>query len=201
METLRGRAQSLVTRVRLAYYSLLLAQEDRRLIENSVGRVRQSLEETMALQRAGLSSEYDVLRLQVELANLEPNLRRTENAVSRSRRNLALELNLEGMETLAVSGSLASMDPESLEANQGPNREILEMVVGDPRIDTVYLLSSGEPEVGLYVHWNRVTEHLRKLNRFHKVKVHTVVWSDRKWYRDQLQKIAECTGGRFIAAD
>jgi outer membrane protein len=128
LETLRGRAQNLVTRVRLAYYSLLLAQEDRRLIENSVGRVRQSLEETMALKRAGLSSEYDVLRLQVELANLEPNLRRTENAVSRTRRNLALELNMEGMETLTVSGSLASMDPESLEANQGPNREILEMV-------------------------------------------------------------------------
>lgn len=79
--------------------------------------------------------------------------------------------------------------------------EILEMVVSDPRIDTVYLLSSGEPEVGLYVHWNRVTDHLSRLNRFQKVTVHTVVWSERKWYRDQLQKIAECTGGRFIAGE
>jgi outer membrane protein len=128
IETLRGRAQNLVTRVRIGYYGLLLAQEDLRLIENSVGRVRQSLEETQALHRGGLSSEYDVLRLQVELANLEPNLRRAANAVNQARRGLALELNLDEMEGLSVTGSLAEMDPESLEANQGANREILEMV-------------------------------------------------------------------------
>ena len=55
-ETVRGRAQTLVTRVRLAYYDLLLAQEEQRLIENSVGRVRLSLEETEALNRAGIAS-------------------------------------------------------------------------------------------------------------------------------------------------
>ena len=45
-EILRGRTQTLVTRVRLGFYSLLLAQEEYRLVENSIGRVRQSLEET-----------------------------------------------------------------------------------------------------------------------------------------------------------
>ena len=85
-EAYRGRAQSVVTRVRLAYYNLLLAQEEARLVQNSVGRVRQSLEETEALNRAGLASDYDVLRLQVELANLVPNLRRTENTVNQARR-------------------------------------------------------------------------------------------------------------------
>jgi hypothetical protein len=77
--------------------------------------------------------------------------------------------------------------------------KVLETVAGDPDIDTVYLLSSGEPDVGLYVHWNRVTSHLRDLNRFRKLVVHTVVYSERQWYRDQLQKIAESTGGRFQA--
>jgi HEAT repeat protein len=73
----------------------------------------------------------------------------------------------------------------------------LETVVGDPAIDTAYLLSSGEPDVGLYVHWNRVTRHLQDLNRFHKVVVHTVVYSESQWFRDQLEKIAAATGGRF----
>jgi HEAT repeat protein len=67
----------------------------------------------------------------------------------------------------------------------------------DPELDTLFLLSSGEPEIGLYVHWNRVTAHLADLNRFHKVVVHTVAYSDSQWYRDQLQKIAEVTGGQF----
>lgn len=132
-ETLRGRAQGLVTRVRVAYYALLLAQEEWRLIQNSVSRVRQSLTETEALNRAGLASEYDVLRLRVELANLEPNLRRAENAVAQARRGLAIELNLEELETLEVAGSLASMDLEIVEANDASNLEILALSgVKDP---------------------------------------------------------------------
>jgi hypothetical protein len=77
--------------------------------------------------------------------------------------------------------------------------QVLETVVGDPATDTIYLLSSGEPEVGLYVHWNRVCDHLADLNRFHKVVVHTVVYSDSKWYREQLEHIASATGGSFTA--
>lgn len=132
-ETVRGRAQTLVTRVRIAYYNLLLAQEEKRLVQNSVGRVRQSLEETEALNRAGLASDYDVLRLQVQLANLVPNIQRTENAVNQARRALAIELNLEELETLEVSGNLASMDLENLDANDADNREILTLSgLGEP---------------------------------------------------------------------
>lgn len=126
-EILRGRAQGLVTRVRLAYYAVLLGQEDLRLITESVSRVQQSLEETRALNRAGIASDYDVLRLEVELANLSPNLRRVENAVNQARRQLAIELNLEAMEDLRVAGSLAEMDLYGLEANDPSNREILEL--------------------------------------------------------------------------
>lgn len=127
-EVVRGRVQSVVTRVRGSYYGLLLAQEQGRLIENSVRRVRQSLDETKALNRAGISSDYDVLRLEVELANLLPNLRRAENAVEQSRRQLAVELDLPSDESLEVRGSLASMDLENLSANSPENREILSFV-------------------------------------------------------------------------
>ncbi len=73
----------------------------------------------------------------------------------------------------------------------------LATVVSDPSLDTAYLLSSGEPDTGLYVHWNRVTRHLADLNRFHMVTVHTVAYTDSDWFRDQIQKIAEVTGGSF----
>jgi OMF family outer membrane factor len=71
-EILRGEVQSVVSRVQTVYYDALLAQEQLRLTENSVARVREALTETRALHRAGLGAEYDVLRLEVELANLEP---------------------------------------------------------------------------------------------------------------------------------
>ena len=124
-ENLRGRTQSVVTRVRLGFYSLLLAQEQARLMENSVARVRQSLAETRALNKAGLAADYDVLRLEVELANLEPNLLRAENAVSQARRELAIELGLDDGEEVRVAGALADIDLENPDANSEANREIL----------------------------------------------------------------------------
>jgi len=107
----------------------------------SVDRVRQSLEETRALNRAGIASDYDVLRLEVELANLEPNLQRAANAVTQSRRQLAIELNLDDLEALQVTGGLASMDLDDLAGNDPSNREILEM----GRLDLA--TSSGVDEV------------------------------------------------------
>ncbi len=127
-EVVRGRIQTVVTRVRTAYYGLLLAQEQARLTDNSVRRVRASLEETRALNEAGLSSDYDLLRLQVELANLEPNLRRAQNAVRQARRQLAVELNLDSGEDVRVGGTLASMNLEDLSANTPANREVLAFV-------------------------------------------------------------------------
>jgi HEAT repeat protein len=86
-------------------------------------------------------------------------------------------------------------------SNHGPKDiwKALRTVVDDPTLDTLYLLSSGEPDIGAYVHYNRVCAHLADLNRFHKVVVHTVVYTDSKWYRDQLEKIAETTGGECRA--
>jgi outer membrane protein TolC len=126
-EVVRGQVQAVVTRVREAYYGLLLAQEQARLTENSVRRVRESLEETSALNRAGLASDYDVLRLEVELGNLEPNLRRALNAVQQSRRQLGvvLDLDAETTETLAVAGTLATMKLDEPEENSADNQEIL----------------------------------------------------------------------------
>ena len=74
---------------------------------------------------------------------------------------------------------------------------VLIAVLEDPELDTAYLLSSGEPDTGTYVHWNRVTYQLKELNRFHKVVFHSIAYSDNKWYRDQLEKIADATGGQF----
>src|SRR5690606_21916581 len=67
-EALRGRAASVATRARIAYYDVLLADEAARLSENTVRRIRQSLEETQAMHRASLASDYDVLRLQADEA-------------------------------------------------------------------------------------------------------------------------------------
>ncbi len=124
-ETLRGRTQGVVTQIRMLYYTLLLAQEQARLVENSVQRVRASLHDTRALNKAGLTADYDVLRLEVELGNLEPNLFRAQNAVTQARRELGVELALEDIDGVRVAGSLAEIDLDNIEANSPENRQIL----------------------------------------------------------------------------
>ena len=132
-EVFRGETQGVVTRVRTAFYDALLAGEQLRLTDNSVARVRQTLEETRKLHQAGLSSEYDVLRLEVELANLEPNLLRARNAQVQARRRLAVELNVDPGQALEVEGSLATMDLQDLGGNSEANREILAFTgIGGP---------------------------------------------------------------------
>jgi outer membrane protein TolC len=123
-EVLRGEVQSVVSRVRTLYYDALLATEQLRLTENSVARVREALDETRALHRAGLGAEYDVLRLEVELANLEPNLRRAQNTVQQARRDLAVELDVDA-ESVQIEGSLATLTFDDPAANTPANQELL----------------------------------------------------------------------------
>jgi outer membrane protein len=127
-EVLRASSQAVATRVRLAFYDLLLAQEQARLTGNSVERVRESLTEAEALARAGLASEYEVLRLRVEVANLEPVLRQALNAVERNRRVLAVELDLDPAAPLVVEGSLATLDLDDPSLNSPANEAIVQFV-------------------------------------------------------------------------
>lgn len=128
IETVRGVEHGVVTQIRLQYYDLLLAQEQAGLIERSLSRVVQSLEETRALNRAGLASDYDVLRLEVELANLEPDLRRAENEYRRMQRELVTQLDLEEGTRVEVVGSLAELDLENPTANEPENARLLTLM-------------------------------------------------------------------------
>lgn len=132
-EVVRGRTIDVVTRVKVAYYDALLAQEAVRLSENTVERVRKTLDETRKMFEAGLSSSYDVLRLEVELANLEPQLRRSQNASLAARRQLGVELNIENLDSVRVAGSLFDYDPQR-ESVAGAEAAALVRNGGPPRV-------------------------------------------------------------------
>lgn len=112
-EVVRGRAQAVVTRVRVAYYDALLAEEGVRLTAATVTRIRQTLDEMRKMERAGLASSYDVLRLEVELANVEPALRRARNAAAAARRALGVELGLAQLDSVELAGSLLELGADA----------------------------------------------------------------------------------------
>jgi outer membrane protein TolC len=124
-ERARGVSQNVVTAVRQRYFDVLLALEDVRLTEESVSRVRQTLAETQALNRAGLASDYDVLRLEVQLANLEPNLRRARDGAATARRALLLEMGRDVTEPIEVAGRLHQVNLADPGSNSPANAQLL----------------------------------------------------------------------------
>lgn len=126
VERLRGTNQQVVTAVRRAYLATLLAVEELRLTENSLERIRQTVGETRALNRAGLASDYDVLRLEVQLANFEPNLRQAQNNLDARKRELLVEMGLDADADLETEGRLNEISVTDPTENDPVNRGLLE---------------------------------------------------------------------------
>ncbi|MGK0301596.1 MAG: hypothetical protein ACI89X_002475 [Planctomycetota bacterium] len=74
--------------------------------------------------------------------------------------------------------------------------QVLEQVVMDPKIDTIYYISSGEADAGLYVHGERLGRHIADLNRFYKKTIHSIAYSQ-KGYFPHVKPISDMTGGTF----
>lgn len=103
-ENLRAAIQQIITQARKAYHAALVAKERYRLQVTTVQRLSENLQENRSRLEAGLVDEYDVLRLEVQLANQEPQLEEAELEIEESYRNLKeimglpldLELEIEG---------------------------------------------------------------------------------------------------------
>jgi outer membrane protein TolC len=124
-ERVRGTAQQVVTTVRLAYFSVLLGQENVSLTEQSIERVERTLEETRAMNRAGLASNYDVLLLEVQLSNLNTTLSRARYALAASKRTLLLEMGLDPEAEIEVEGRLNEIDLVNPDRNSPANSALL----------------------------------------------------------------------------
>jgi len=125
-EGVRGTVHQAVTETRLRYYDLLLAQERERLARESLDRVRGTLRLTRALREEGLASEYELLRMEVEVANLEPLLDRARTDRREADRELRVTMGLdpEG-EPLRPEGSLSTLELEEADQNTPQNRALL----------------------------------------------------------------------------
>jgi outer membrane protein TolC len=127
VERLRGTSQLVVSQVRQGYFNALVADEDLRRLTESVNRITATLAETRALNRAGLTSSYDVLRFEVQLANQEAQVTRAANTVAETRRLLLVDLGLNPSEPIELLGSFIEIDLDDLSANTPANREMLEL--------------------------------------------------------------------------
>ena len=109
--------QNVVNQVRNSFYSALLAKEQVDVLQSSVSRLRETVEDTRRSVDAGILSRYDRISAEVELVNLETNLISVENQAELAVKNLALQLGLSTQKQINLRGSLEfqeEMHPEML---------------------------------------------------------------------------------------
>jgi outer membrane protein TolC len=85
-------AQTTRLSVATAYYSAQNADGQVRIREEQVKNNERSLQDTEALERAGVGTKFDVLQSQVELANARQNLSSAKASQATTRRELARQL-------------------------------------------------------------------------------------------------------------
>lgn len=105
-DQLKRDRQIVTERVTQAFYGSLLASEQLEVLQASVDRLEETVEETRKAVDAGLRSRQDRLSAEVELVNLETDLISLENEVENSLRNLALLLGIPTQAELSLRGQL-----------------------------------------------------------------------------------------------
>lgn len=70
----------------------------------------------------------------------------------------------------------------------------------DPNVDTIYLYSDGGASRGIFVATNEIIHHLRQLNRFRRIMVHTIeIEASAKDNKRLMRELAGATGGCYMA--
>lgn len=131
-ENLRAVIQQTITQARKSYYSALVAKEEYRLQQATVYRLRENLRENQLRLEAGLLEEYDVLRIEVQLANQEPQLDEARLTVEESYRNLKEVMGLPLDFEMEIEGNLNNYDVNNPGDTAGENQAILRIDQATP---------------------------------------------------------------------
>ncbi len=105
-ELFRAKQVETVTKVRKAFYSVLLAGEVRSMMRATLQNAQENLRNVQLLSKQGLVSEYDELRASVGVENLQPVVIQAENNYALALDGLRAVMGLEVTEHFDIDGML-----------------------------------------------------------------------------------------------
>jgi len=112
VEKARANKLSLVNQVEKAYYALLLAQDSKRVIEENHATAKLNAEIFQKKFDLGAASEYDVLRANVAVTNLEPSILEAENSINALLLQLKVLMGMDVRTEIAPSQQLSDFRGE-----------------------------------------------------------------------------------------
>ncbi|TNE70390.1 TolC family protein [bacterium] len=123
-EGMRATAQGIVTQTRIAYYQALVSKEKYRLVEAQYNRLKINLDDTREYAKQGFTDDYSVLSLEVQLANVEPQLTKATYEVEKAKQELLSVLGLPVNLPISIEGNLAEFNILSSSSESPQNSSI-----------------------------------------------------------------------------
>lgn len=115
VEAARASRLSLVNQVKSAYYTLLLAEDSHRVIQENYDNAVFNHKIYEKKFQVGTASEYEVLRSSVQVKNVEPELLQAEIAIKQARLQLAILMGVDAANVIEASTSLSDYEGDMYE--------------------------------------------------------------------------------------
>lgn len=109
-EASRQSKQNLVNQVKSAYYALLLAEDSKKVIQESYDMAKLTYEIYSKQYSLGAASDYDVLRTSVAMKNVEPELLQADIALKQTRLQLLILMGIDASFDFTVSDRLSNYE-------------------------------------------------------------------------------------------
>jgi len=123
VEQARNSRLEMVNQVKSAYYTLMLAEDSRRVIQESYDMAALNHDIYTKKYAAGAASDYDVLRTSVAMKNIEPELLQADVAIKQARLQLLILMGLDSNYDLEIAGRLADYESTMYEKAMAINRD------------------------------------------------------------------------------
>lgn len=123
VEQARSSRLELVNQVKSAYYTLLLAEDSRRVIIESYDMAKLNHEIYTKKHQAGAASDYDVLRTSVAMKNIEPEMLQSEIAIKQARLQLLILMGLDSSFEFTTEEGLARYEDSMYDTALSINRD------------------------------------------------------------------------------
>lgn len=116
--------------VKKAFYSVLLARELKDVISQSLQNALEQFENVKRLNKQGAASDYNLLRAEVQVENLRPQVIHAENNYEISKENLKVLIGLKSEQKINILGELDFDEQYSISAGQLLN----DVLTSNPRL-------------------------------------------------------------------
>lgn len=110
VENARASKLDLINNVKSAYYTLMLAYDSRRVLQDSYDMAKFTHDLYSKQYEVGAASDYDVLRTSVAMKNIEPQLMQADVAIKQARLQLLILLGIDTNQPFRISGTLTDYE-------------------------------------------------------------------------------------------